>query len=92
MIQEKRRMRYKLVSKTLYYDKKEYTVYKVLCKKRWYLPWKGVTANGRSLDRYDVMQQWYISKEDAISALKEALKEIEVQKNYPIIKEEEIEL
>jgi hypothetical protein len=83
-------MKYKLISMT-FYDRKVYTVYKVLCKKRWYLPWKGVTFNG-GLHSYDVLHEWYNSKEDAINALKKVLKEIEVQKNYPIIKEEEIEL
>ena len=74
-----------------FYDKKEYTVYKSLCKKRWYLPWKGVGLDG-SLLCYDALHEWYNTKEDAINAIKKALKEIEVQKNYPIIKEEEIEL
>lgn len=37
-------------------------------------------------------QIYAMAKSDAISAFKEALKEIEVQKNYPIIKEEYIEL
>lgn len=83
-------MKYKLISMT-FYDEKVYTVYKVLCKKRWYLPWKGVTING-DLHSYDTLHEWYNSKEDAINALKKALKEIEVQKNYPIIKEEGIEL
>ena len=83
-------MKYKLVSMTLY-DEKEYTLYKVLCKKRWYLPWKGVTFSG-NLCSYDPIHEWYNSKEDAINALKKVLKEIEIQKNYPIIKEEEIEL
>ena len=83
-------MKYKLVSMTLY-DKEKYTVYKVLCRKRWYLPWKGVTVGG-DLHYYDPIHEWYNSKEDAINALKKALKEIEVQKNYPIIKEEDIEL
>ena len=83
-------MKYKLISMTCY-DKKEYTVYKVLCKKCWYLPWKGVTFDG-SLHCYDIIHEWYNSKEDAISALKKALKETEVQKNYPVIKETEIEL
>lgn len=83
-------MKYKLVSMTCH-DGKEYTVYKVLCKKRWYLPWKGVTLSG-GLYCYDALHEWYNSKEDAINALKKALKEIEVQKNYPVIKEEEIEL
>ena len=83
-------MRYKLITKT-FYDKKEYNVYKVLCKKRWYLPWEGIGLDG-SLHYYDELHEWYTSKEDAISALKEALKEIVIQKNYPIIKEEYIEL
>ena len=87
-------MKYKLISKT-FYDGKEYTVYKVLCKKRWYLPWEGIGLDG-SLHCYDELHEWYNSKEDAINALKNALQEelkkIEVQKNYPIIKEEEIEL
>lgn len=83
-------MRYKLISRT-FYDGKEYTVYKVLYKKRWYLPWKGIGLDG-SLHYYDELHKWYTSKEDAISALKEALKEMDIQKNYPIIKEEEIEL
>ena len=73
------------------YDKKEYTVYKVLCKKRWYLPWKGVTVDG-SLHCYDVLHEWYNSKEDAINALRQALNEMEIQKNYPVTEEEEIEL
>ena len=91
MTQEKTTaMKYKLVSMTLY-GEKEYTLYKVLCKKRWYLPWKGVTIGG-DLCSYDTLHEWYNSKEDAINALKKGLKEIEVQKNYPIIKEEEIEL
>ena len=83
-------MKYKLISMT-FYDKKEYTLYKVLCKKRWYSPWKGVTIFGE-LCSYDILHEWHNSKEDAINALKKALKEIEVQKNYPIIKEEGIEL
>lgn len=83
-------MKYKLISKT-FYDKKEYTIYKVLYKKRWYLPWKGIGADGR-LHYYDELHTWHNSKENAINALKKALKEIEIQKNYPIIKEEEIEL
>lgn len=83
-------MKYKLVS-MVFYGEKEYTVYKVLCKKRWYLPWKGVTVDG-GLHSYDVLHEWYNSKEDAINALKKMLKRIDVQKNYPVIKEEEIEL
>ena len=83
-------MKYKLISMT-FYDKKEYTVYKALCKKHWYLPWEGVGLDG-SLCCYDELHQWYNTKEDAINALKKVLKEIEVQKNYPIIKEEGIEL
>ena len=87
-------MKYKLISET-FYDGKEYTVYKVLCKKRWYLPWKGVAFDG-SLHCYDILHEWYNSKEAAVNALKNALQEelkkIEVQKNYPITKEEEIEL
>ena len=83
-------MKYKLISET-FYDGKEYTVYKVLCKKHWYLPWEGVTFDG-SLHCYDILHEWYNSKEDAINALKKALKKEEVQKNYPVIKEEEIEL
>lgn len=62
-----------------------------MCKKRWYLPWKGVGLDG-SLLCCDALHEWYNTKEDAINALKKALKEIEVQKNYPIIKEEGIEL
>lgn len=50
-------MKYKLVSMTLY-GEKEYTVYKVLCKKRWYLPWKGVTIGG-NLCSYDLLHEWY---------------------------------
>lgn len=83
-------MKYKLITET-FYDDGEYTVYKVLCKKRWYLPWKGVTIGG-DLCSYDPLHEWYNSKENAINALKKTLKEIEVQKNYPIIKEEGIEL
>ena len=83
-------MKYKLISMTLY-GEKEYTVYKVLCKKRRYIPWKGVALDG-SLCCYDELHEWYNTKEDAINALKKALKEIEVQNNYPIIKEEEIEI
>lgn len=83
-------MKYKLVSMTLY-GEKEYTLYKVLCKKRWYHSWKGVTIGG-NLYSYDTMHQWYNSKEEAINALKKVLKEIEVKKNYPVIKEEEIGL
>lgn len=83
-------MKYKLIKMT-FYDEKEYTVYKVLCKKRWYLPWKGVTISG-DLCSYEPLHEWYNSKEDAINALKKTLKEIEVQKNYPVIKEKEIEL
>jgi hypothetical protein len=83
-------MKYKLISET-FYDEEEYTVYKVLCKKRWYLPWKGIGLDG-SLHCYAELHEWYNSKEDAINALKKALKEIEIQENYPIIKEEEIEL
>lgn len=83
-------MKYKLVSMT-FYDEKEYILYKVLYKKRWYLPWKGVTIGG-DLCSYEPLHEWYNSKEDAINALKKTLKEIEVQKNYPIIKEKEIEL
>ena len=83
-------MKYKLISMT-FYDKKEYTVYKSLCKKRWYLPWKGVTLGG-DLCSYDSLHEWYNTKEEAINALKKTLKEIEIQKNYPVIKEEEIEL
>lgn len=83
-------MKYKLVSMTCY-DGQEYTVYKVLCKKRWYLPWKGVMCDG-SLHYYSELHEWYGSKEDAINALKKALKKEEIQKNYPIIKEEYIEL
>ena len=83
-------MKYKLISKT-FYDGKEYTVYKVLCKKRWYIPWEGIGLDG-SLHCYVELHKWYNSKEDAINALKKELKEIEVQKNYPVIKEEAIEL
>ena len=83
-------MKYKLISKT-FYDRKVYTVYKVLCKKRWYLPWEGIGLDG-SLHCYEELHEWYSSKEDAINALKKVLKEIDIQKNYPIIKEEEIEL
>jgi hypothetical protein len=83
-------MKYKLISMTCY-DKKEYTVYKVLCKKRWSLLWKGVMIDG-SLHSYDNLHEWYNSKEDAINALKKVLKETDIQKNYPIIKEEYIEL
>lgn len=83
-------MKYKLISMT-FYDEKEYTVYNVLCKKRWYLPWKGIGLDG-SLLCYDALHEWYNTKEDAINALKKALKEIGVQKNYPVIKEEDIEL
>ena len=83
-------MKYKLVSMTCY-DGEEYTVYKILCRKRWYLPWKGVTIGG-DLCSYDPLHEWYNSKEDAINALKKTLKEIEIQKNYPIIKEKNIEL
>ena len=83
-------MKYKLVSMTLY-GEKEYTLYKVLCKKRWYHSWKGITIGG-DLCSYDLLHEWYNSKEEAIAALKKVLNEIDIQKNYPIIKEEEIEL
>ena len=83
-------MKYKLISKT-FFSGKEYTVYKVLYKKRWSFLWKGVMCDG-SLHYWSELHEWYGSKEEAISALKEALKKEEIQKNYPIIKEEYIEL
>ena len=83
-------MKYKLITFT-FYDENEYTVYKVLCKKSWYLPWKGLGLDG-SLHYYSELHEWYGSKEEAINALKKGLNEIEIKKNYPIIKEEYIEL
>lgn len=71
-------MKYKLISMT-FYDGKEYTLYKVLCKKRWFLPWKGVALDG-SLCSYDTLHEWYNSKEEAIAALKKVLKETDIQK------------
>ena len=87
-------MKYKLISKTDF-NGEEYTVYKVLCKEHWYLPWKGITFDG-SLQDSGYPHKWYGSKMGAIKAFKTALKEasgeVEVQKNYPIIREERIEL
>ena len=71
-------MRYKLITKTCFNGKGYTVVYKVLCKKRWYLPWKGVTFYGiedENLGCYDEKHEWYHSKIDAINALKNAKEE-----------------